>query len=102
MSLEEKVKQLEVRTNGLESLLTMVISNMGETRKAISEGFQKTDNNFSQIHDKIDKLTGNTKKDFHCVNLNLESIKEEIAKINEATGYEQAINNLRSVQGGRS
>jgi len=94
-SLEERVKTLE-------QLLLTVLSNMGETRKAISDGFQKTNDNFTKIHEKIDTLSGNTKRGFQDVSLNLESIQEEISKINSVTGYEEAVNNMRAVKGGRN
>jgi hypothetical protein len=94
-SLEERVKTLE-------QLLMVVISNMGETRKAISDGFTKTNGNFTKIHEKIDTLTGNTNRGFQDVTLDLANIQDEISKINSVTGYEEAINNMHAVKGGKS
>jgi hypothetical protein len=93
--------ELEERVKTLEQLLLTVLSNMGETRSAISEGFKKTNDNFIKIHEKIDTLTGNTKRGFQDVSLDLASIQEEISKINSVTGYEEAVNNLRMVKGGK-
>ncbi len=92
---------LEERVNTLEQLLITVLSNMGETRQAISDGFTKTNSNFTKIHEKIDTLTGNTNRGFEDVTLDLANIAEEISKINSVTGYEQAVNNMRAVQGGK-
>ena len=93
---------LEDRVNTLEQLLMTVLSNMGETRQAISDGFKKTEENFVKIHEKIDTLSGNTKRGFKDVTLDLASIQDEISKINSVTGYEEAVNNMRAVQGGKS
>lgn len=93
---------LEDRVKTLEQLLLTVLSNMGETRSAISDGFKKTNDNFIKIHEKIDTLSGNTKRGFQDVSLDLASIQEEITKINSVTGYEEAVNNMRAVKGGKS
>lgn len=92
---------LEERVQALENLIVVVLDNIGETRKAISEGFKKTDENFTKIHEKIDALSGDTSANFENVDLHLLSIQEEISKINQVTGYEEAITNLRIIRGNR-
>jgi len=91
---------LEERVQSLEGLLILILDNIGGTRDAISEGFKKTDDNFVKIHEKIDALSGDTSENFKQVDLNLSSIQDEISKINQVTGYEQAMNNLRAIRGG--
>lgn len=92
---------IEDRINALENLLGQLITDIRETRTTISAGFEKIDENFIKIHEKIDTFSGKTAKNFQKVDLNLSSIQEEISKINSVTGYEDAINNLKIIQGGK-
>lgn len=93
---------LEDRVKTLEQLLFVLVTSMSDTRDAIGNGFKKTDENFTKIHEKIDTLSGNTKKGFQDVSLDLASIQDEISKINTVTGYEQAVNNMRAIKGDKS
>lgn len=86
----------------LSSLLNEFITDLREVRTSISKGFEKCDTNFSEIHTKIDLLSGETHIEFKEVSMNLLSIKEEIEKISEFTSYEGQINNLKLVSGGKA
>lgn len=87
------MSSIEDRVKTLEQLLMTVLSNMGDTRSAISDGFKKTNDNFIKIHEKIDTLSGNTKRGFQDVSLDLASIcsrKEGIQSF-----WQLAIQNIR-------
>lgn len=107
---------LEDRVKTLEQLLFVLVTSMSDTREAISNGFKKIDENFINIdkkfnkadtqllniQSKIDTLSGETDKHLKKVHIKLVSIQEEISKINTVTGYEEAVNNMRAVKGGKA
>jgi len=93
---------LEDRVVNLENLLQIVITNINATRQFIATGFNKIDDNFTSIHQKIDQLSGDTDNNLEKVHLTLSSIQEEISKINTVTNYDELVANMKLVKGGLS
>jgi methyl-accepting chemotaxis protein len=90
---------MEERFSKIEQLLGVMVENISNARKAISEGFSKVDDNFKEVHRKIDELSGHTSNDFKDVKVELRNIHDEISKIGNVTGYEEVFRNLTAVKG---
>jgi hypothetical protein len=93
---------LEEIVKSLSQTVVYLLDELRNTRKTISNGFKKIDENFIEIHTKIDALSADTGSNFVNVDLNLKSIKDEILKINKVTGYKEKIENFEKiVKGGK-
>lgn len=93
-------------TKDIIDLLGAMINDINSAKDAITEGFKKVDDNFKEVHKRIDDLSGNTTSDFKDVKFELKTIQDEITKIGNATGYVDLYNslkdhNLKIIQGGK-
>lgn len=102
---------MEKRVSDLEKTIASLMEYIKGVNSSISEGFNKSNNNFDKItqhlkkidgsiaiiNAKIDSLDGSTNNNFGKVDVKLDDLKTEISKINNVTGYDELFQNLKRV-----
>ena len=108
-ALVERLDKLEKRVSLLLELaqsshiaVKAVAVKVDENFTKVEERFDKVDENISRIDDRLSNveaslniLAADTSSNFVGVDVKLDSIAEELFKINTTTGYEEEFQNLK-------
>ena len=102
--LEKSVQMLVGLVQNTHETLKEIVLKVDENFAKIEERFAKMDERFAKIEDRLTRiennlniLTKDTSSNFGSVEVKLDSITEELSKINATTGYEEEYKNLKIV-----
>lgn len=91
---------MEQKVAAIESNITELGKEIKEIKDLIAAGYKSANNNFESLnkelailHKKIDSLKGDTGKGFDSVGVQLETLTNEISKIDSVTRYGEEFKN---------
>lgn len=96
------------RIERLEDTMPQRVEVLQSLMKRMDTGFEKTDTNFKILNEKVNEIQnaledhkGTTKSGFKAVTVHLDSIQESLENIQKASGFDEQMDNLKLIQGGK-
>jgi hypothetical protein len=90
---EDLEKQISTLAQYTQAVNQLIIDNVTE----ITSQLKNIQGDIAILNAKVDKIDGNTTKNFKSVDGKLDDMQSELKKIGSVTGYDEMVSNLKIV-----